>query len=205
MTAMLICDPDLIEQLKAERQRLGLDKRDEMWDGDYVVSPMANNEHERITKLLWLAFYSVIDARGLGESCTPINLSDRDEGWTQNYREPDLSVYLNGNPARDHGTHWEGGGDFVVEILSPGDPARRKREFYAKVGVREFLIVDRNPWALELYRAGHGRLDLVGTSTPEGSEVLASEVLPLAFRLVPGEERPRIEVARLDGADRWTI
>ena len=205
MSAVLVTDPVQVERLKSERVRGGHDWRDEVWDGVYVMAPAANNEHERITKRLWMVLHTVVDARGLGESCTPVNVSDRDEGWKGNYREPDLSVYLAGNPAVDHGTHWQGGGDFVVEILSPGDPARRKKEFYAAVGVRELLIVDRHPWALEMYRTADGRLERVGESTVDGAEVLTSAVLPLTFRLVPGDDRPRIEVAHAEGGEPWII
>ncbi|WP_435022411.1 Uma2 family endonuclease [Tundrisphaera sp. TA3] len=202
---MLICDPDLIERLKAERQRLGLDKRDEIWDGDYVMSPLPNVDHQWIVTELAAIFRTICRSRGNGRSFAGLNVSDRGEGWTQNYREPDVAVYLDGNSAKDWGTHWEGGPDFAVEVLSPGDPARRKRDFYAKVNVREFMIVDRSPWSLELYRANAGRLDLVGKATVDGAEVLASEVLPLTFRLIPGQERPRIEVARTDEGETWAI
>jgi len=67
------------------------------------------------------------------------------------------------------------------------------------------LILDRDPWALELYRLGAGRLELVGTSAPDRPDALTSAVLPLTFRLVPGPERPRIEVSGTGGAPAWLI
>ena len=97
------------------------------------------------------------------------------------------------------------GPDFAVEILSEGDLARKKLDFYAKVGTREVLIIDRDSWALELYRLLDGKLELVGISTSENGEVLTSQVLPLTFRLVPGEGRPTIELARIDGGQTWRI
>ena len=204
-TMVLITDPEWAASLKAEREHDGHDWRDEVWNGVYVMSPSANNLHQRIAFHLGMAFYAVVDAASGGSTHQVCNVSDRARGWNEDYRVPDVSVYLAGNPAIDHGTHWEGGGDFVVEILSPGDLARRKRDFYASVGVREFLVIDRYPWALELYRARDSKLGLVAKTTTDGAEVLTSEVLPLTFRLVPGDDQPQIEVARSDGGATWTI
>lgn len=205
MKGMYITDHYLIRSIIAKRQRDGHDRRDEVWDGVYFIPPITDNEHQEISSHLSFAFHQVVDWRKIGISYTTINVSDRNEDWLENFREPDLSVYLDGNPARDRDTHYQGGGDLIVEILTRGDRARKKLGFYAAVGVRECLVIDRRPWALELYRAREGKLELVGTATPEGAEILTSEVLPLMFRLVPGEERPRIEVARRDGAEHWTI
>ena len=102
------------------------------------------------------------------------------------------------------GAYWLGGPDFAVEVISRHDRSRKKFDFYAKVGVRELLLVDRKPWALELYRLQDGKLALVGKSDLDHPEILASEVLPLSFRLVAGNPRPRIEVAHADGIQRWS-
>ena len=73
------------------------------------------------------------------------------------------------------------------------------------IGVRELLIVDRDPWALELYRLEAGTLVSIGTSTIDRPDALVSATLPLVFRLVAGTERPRIEVAKPDASATWTI
>jgi hypothetical protein len=120
-----------------------------------------------------------------------------------------VAVFLAGTSARNRETHWLGGPDFGVEVISRGDDSRDKLPFYAAVGSRELLLIDRDPWALELYRPGVGGvgLALAGTSTVGGGELLASAVLPLGFRLVAGEGggRPRIEVTHADGAQRWLV
>ena len=54
------------------------------------------------------------------------NVSDRPKRWKKNYRCPDVAVFLPGNPAEDRETHWFGGPDFAVEILSPYDRSREK-------------------------------------------------------------------------------
>ena len=133
------------------------------------------------------------------------NVSDREKDWTTNYRCPDVVVVLPGGAARDCRTHWFGGPDFCVEIASHGDRSRDKLDFYAAIGVRELLLVDRDPWGLELYRLADGRLDLVGRSNLSAAAVLASAVVPTSFRLVPGTARPRIEVTHHDGVQRWLV
>jgi Uma2 family endonuclease len=131
-------------------------------------------------------------------------VSDIEDQWEHNYRSPDVVVYLNGTTARDFGTHWVGGPDFCVEIVSRNDRSRDKLDFYAKVGTRELLVVDRFPWGLELYRLQDGVLTLVGESTLGQPNILIGEVLPLTFRLVEGDPRPKIEVVHADGVQRWS-
>ena len=89
--------------------------RDEMWEGVLVMPPLANNEHQRIVSKLTSAFSSVIDWDAGEQALPSANVSDRDAGWTYNYRDPDC------NPAHDCGTHWHGGPDMLVEVISPGE------------------------------------------------------------------------------------
>ncbi len=205
MTAILVSDQETANRLKAEREASDAGRHDEVWEGIYIVSPIANTLHQWLVMQLSLALQNVLDIDGGDRMYAGINVSDREQDWLQNYRIPDLAVVLSGNGLKDCETHLRGGPDFVVEILSPNDLAREKRGFYAQVGVRELLIVDRDPWALELYRLDDGILAPVGTSTADRPDVLASAVLPLTFRLLPGAERPRFEVSRTDGASIWTI
>jgi Uma2 family endonuclease len=203
--AFTITDTALVQELKARREATGHGRRDEMWEGIYVVSPEANIEHEDFSWELSYVFGAVRGEVGGARIRTGGNISDRVEEWHKNYRVPDVAVYLSGNPARNCGTHMCGGPDLAVEILSKGDLARKKLDFYAKIGTREVLILDRYPWTLELYRMNNGQLILVGVTTPGKLEPLTSEVFPLSFRLVPGEGRPTLEVARIDGGQFWRI
>lgn len=200
--AILVLDPILEERIKADR---GENPRDEVWDGVLVMSPVANLEHQDLTSDLIIIIRAILGSREAGRIQGPTNVSDRDEGWTENYREPDVAVYLPGNPARDCGTHWVGGPDLAIEILSPGDRARDKGPFYAGVGVREFLVIDRDPWGLELYRPDGGQMKLVAKATPGGAGSIGLGVLPMTLRLVEGAGRPSIEVAHESDGRRWTI
>jgi Uma2 family endonuclease len=195
-----------LEQIIAERQANGTDRWDEVWDGVYQLMPLPNIEHQGIVTRLPRALV-VVEDTGLGQVFAGTNVSDQEVDWRQNYRCPDLAVYLNENPAEPRNAYWLGGPDLAVEVVSQGDRSREKLDFYAKVGTRELLLIDRDPWSLELHRLGPDGPALVGRSTPADSLVLASSVLPLGFALVPGREgaRPLLRVAHAEGAQVWTI
>lgn len=202
---MLIAEPDIEERLIAQRQADGIDQHDEVWDGVYFVSPIANNEHQGLICGLCVAFSVAVDSVRLGRTYPGVNVTDQQGNWKQNFRVPDVAVFLNGNPAEDRQTHFLGGPDFAVEIVSPGDRSHEKLPFYSQIGVRELLFIDRNPWALELYRKSESELELVGRSTFDDSRMLPSLVLPLAFRLGNESARPQIEVSHNDGKQQWLI
>ena len=203
--ALMVLDPLLERQLKAQREASGLDRYDEVWEGVYMMAPLANNEHQGIQSRLVAALQVAVGWDTAVRVLAGANVSDREDDWTHNYRIPDVVVVFPGGAARDCGTHWCGGPDFCVEITSPGDRSRDKLEFYAGVGVRELLLIEREPWAIELYRLAAGRLQLAGRSDAGTAETLASAVVPTSFRLVPGAPRPRIEVTHGDGTQRWLV
>lgn len=186
------------------RKECGGDRRDEVWDGVYVVIPIGNLEHQELISDLTVAFkMALIETAGV-RVFPGCNVSDRAEDWTKNYRCPDVAVYLPGNPAQPREAYWLGGPDFAVEVVSRYDRAREKFDFYAKVGARELLFVDREPsWSLELYRRDGQEWRSVGTVTPESPESLVSDVLPVSFRLIEAPPRPQIEVARHGTDQHW--
>lgn len=201
---VLILDPTLEQRIRAERDDPTVNRRDEVWEGVLVVPPQANNEHQRIVAKLTAAFSTTIDWDRGDQALPGCNVSDRDKDWKHNYRDPDVAVYLAGNNAKDAGTHWVGGPDFLVEVTSPGEDPRQKLDFYAKVKTREVLVVDRDPWRLELYQLRRGKLVSAGTSDDANPAALASGVLPLTFRLQPGTPRPTIQVAHAKTGQVWT-
>ena len=140
---------------------------------------------------------------GLGKVRPGVNLSDRDEGWQQDFREPDVAVFLRDTKAINRGTHWQGAADFLVEIISPGERTREKIPFYSRLGVVELLVIDREPWSLELYRQQDGQLTMVGQSTLAAPEVLSSQTVGLTFQLLPGQERPQIQVTHPASGRQW--
>ncbi len=204
MAKMLLSRADFREVL-SKRRRARDDRFDEVWNGIYVMSQSVDIEHHGLAYHLTTAIDQAIGGVAGGIVLPGGNVSDREEGWAKNYRYPDVASYLVSNPARNCGTHWFGGPDFAVEILSRGDCARKKFAFYAAVGVRELLLIDRSPWRLELYRLHNGTLASAGTATADDGIVLRSSVLPLTFRLLPAEPRPRIEVAEANALRRWSM
>src|SRR5690242_2792786 len=133
---LLVIDPALRRRLLAERRASGGDRYDEVWDGVYVMPPLADDEHQRIAGRLHSILDIVIGMPGLGEVRPGVNVSDRVRGWKSNYRCPDVAVRLNGGKARILRKHWCGGPDFAVEVVSRADQSRKKLEFYAGIGTR---------------------------------------------------------------------
>ena len=203
--AALITDPNLESRLRAERELSGADRYDEVWDGIYMMAPLANDEHQEIVGAMTAILQAVVAWQGLGLVRPGVNVSDRDEGSEHNYRCPDVVVFLNGMAARNRDAHWVGGPDLAVEVVSSHDRSREKLPFYASVGVREVLVIDRDPWALELHRLTGETLMLAGRTTLADARTLDSRVVPLAFSLTPGTARPTILVTQRDSASRWNI
>jgi len=203
--AVMVLDSYVEEQILAARVGKDGDQYDEVWEGVYVVTPLPTNEHQQFVNRLSVILDSVLDAEGRGIVFPGVNLSDRKRGWEQNYREPDVAVFLKDTKALNHGTHWQGAADFLVEIISPGERTRDKLPFYGGIGVVELLIIDRDPWTLELYRQDSGQLVKVGCSTPAASETLESRTVGLTFQLLPGEPRPRIQVKQPASGKQWVF
>jgi Uma2 family endonuclease len=187
--SIVIHDHELASRLIEDRREKGQDGLDEVWNGTYVMSPLANNEHQRIVARLAAVFDTVIDAGGLGTTLVGANISDRRNDWKQNYRVPDLLVFLNNTSAEDCGTHWLGGPDLAVEITSPGEQVADKFDFYASVSTRELIVIDREPWQVTQYQldASH-RLRPVGLNSFVQQTVIKSGIVPVCFEVleVPG-------------------
>ena len=201
---VVITDPDMASRLIAQRQEWGADRFDEVWDGTYVVAPSADNVHQDIQAELGVNLYTIVGVQRPPYVYLGVNVSDRVEGWEHNYRCPDIAVYLANTTARECWTHWCGGPDFAVEIRSRGDRTLQKLPFYASVNTRELLVIDRDPWSLDLYRLRDGKLASCGKLDAGATDLLPSEVLPLSFRLIAGSPRPIIEVRHRETGQVWS-
>ncbi len=203
--ATLILPADNLKRIIRRRKTFGADRFDEVWNGVYVMSPVADIEHQQIATGLSAALLNCLSGQKDVLVLAGTNVSDRAERWRKNYRVPDVAVFLPGNSAENRGTHWFGGPDFAVEVLSPGDHSRKKLEFYATVGVRELLLIDRGSWRLDLYRLRDGRLELASRFEIASPEPIESAVLPLSFRLHADSPRPGIEVAHRQDGRVWLV
>ena len=153
MTAIIL-DKSLERRLIARRRRLDIDHWDEFQHAVYVMAPAADIEHFGVSNDLATVLTIVVKWAGLGDVLPGVNISDRNEDWKKNFRVPDVSVFLKGNPAEDCDAFWFGGPDFAVEIVSPNDRTRKKIPFYEKVGTR---AVDRRSPAVEAHIASADR------------------------------------------------
>ena len=190
-----VYDPEVVSTLRAEREASGLDRWDEVWNGVYILMPLANNEHQELSLDIGADIRPTVKAMGgrVFAGCNVTDIADRSIDWRTNFRCPDVAVYLPGNPAEDRGSHWYGGPDLGMEIVSRGDRSRQKLAFYAAVGVRELFVLDRDPWGLELYRLSGGELKSVGATVP-GGPPLTTETAPLNWTLTETDP-PTVAVA----------
>src|SRR5262245_13331509 len=202
----VVLDPGLVEKILEQRRAHGNRTRDEVWDGVPYIMPEADNEHQDLAYLFGMYFGIAVLLNGKGGRINnTTNISDRIEGWKENYRNPDLAYCAPTTEAEDHVTFWCGGPDFLLEIVSPDDMCREKLPFYAAIGTREVLILDRNPWQLELYQLRRNRLRLAGTARPGDGQALASQVVPLTFALVRGRPRPKVRITHGESGQEWTF
>jgi Uma2 family endonuclease len=203
--AMFIENPRLEDELKAQRQEWGVDQHDEVWEGVYFMAPAPNDDHQDVVLEFAAILREVISLTRLGKVRPGINLAGSVENWKEDYRVPDVVAFLNDTTAVNHGAFWTGAADFVIEITSPGDRAYDKIPFYSRLGVRELLIFDRQKKTLELYRHRDGELSKIGESTLARPDGVLSNIVPLDFRLIPGEPRPKVEIRHTTSAEQWVV
>jgi len=202
---MVVTDPWVEQRLREQRKAIGADRYDEVWEGVYMMAPFPNDEHQQIVARLTYVLEDVVGLPGLAAVRPGVNLSDREVDWEHDYRGPDVAVFFRDGRAENLGTHWRGPADFLIEITSPNDRTREKIPFYGRLGVVELLIVDRDPWQLELYRHDAGEMKLAGRSAVDGGETLESRSVPLTFQLVSGEDRPQIRVVHPESERTWLV
>ena len=130
---MLVRDPPPaeFEALLEQRQRLGQDLYDEVWDGVLHMNPTPAGRHGQIEYQLAVLLTPLSKTAGLTITGT-FNL-----GSVGDYRVPDGGLH---REWRDQ--VWYGTAALVIEIVSPDDETWNKLDFYAARGVEELLIVD---------------------------------------------------------------
>lgn len=130
----LVLDPAPVEleALLERRRRLGLDHRDEMWEGVLHMNPAPHGRHQRIGQQLAEALAGPARAAGLLPAMGEFNLGVQDD-----YRVPDGAVHRPGPDRLYYDT-----AALVIEIVSPDDESWKKLPFYAAHNVDEVLLVD---------------------------------------------------------------
>jgi Uma2 family endonuclease len=142
-----------------ERRRLGLDGRDEMWDGVLHMVPPPGDPHQGLSSELFLWVGPLAKRRGLVPRMeTGLFASDGD------YRVPD-QLYRRPEDGSERGAE---GAEAVVEVRSDGDETYRKLPFYAALGVREVIVLHPAGRRVELFRAVDGELRPVSADAEGG-------------------------------------
>ena len=136
----------------ASRRRTGLDRWDEVWEGVLHMAPAPTDEHQRIVDELIVFLTPLLRTSGRGVLRSGINVFD-EASPLENYRIPDLTFVSaeRTNVMKPDGIRG-GGPDAVIEVRSPSDETYEKLPFFAKLGVREVIVIDRDTKVVELFR-----------------------------------------------------
>lgn len=139
--------PPELEAWLERRRRLGQDRRDEVWDGRYVVAPEPDARHGQVQ--IELALVLKRAAHRLGLHALPgFNLGGPDD-----FRCPDAGL-LPGPLGV-----WHERAVLVVEVLSPDDATFDKLDFYTAHGVEELLVVDWRQRSIRVLALQDGQVE----------------------------------------------
>ena len=112
----------------------------EFTDGRIEVLPTPTQQHQAISRFLFLALYPFVRDIGGKVFYAPLRLRIR-EG---KFREPDLLLVTDADDPRCRNDYWLGA-DLVAEVVSPDNPDRDlidKRGDYAEAGIPEYWIAN---------------------------------------------------------------
>ncbi|MDB4956275.1 MAG: hypothetical protein JWO36_3844 [Myxococcales bacterium] len=185
MRAVVISPP---KHWLEERRRLGLDHKDEVWDGVlHMVSPPA-----LVHQLFGSALERLLDRLAAARGLRVVREAGvfGPEGSDKNYRIPDLSI---ADPKYLSKRGIEARSELVIEILSPDDESRDKLPFFAACGIPEVWLVDPNTRMTEIYvLRGTGYFAVA----PDRAGMLRAPALGLELAVVDG---PKLRIAWADG------
>lgn len=128
-TVVLGPPPPELAALIERRRQSGLDRYDEVWDGDYHMAPMAHFSHGHLQAQLISLLLPSAEKAGLIVT-GPFNLGAPDD-----FRIPDAGLH------RSPSAVWVPTAAMVVEIESSDDETWEKLPFYAAHQVDEVLVV----------------------------------------------------------------
>ena len=142
----------LPEEELVRRRQTGIDRYDEMWAGVLHMAPAPAYEHQRMVSAIDRFVGALCDRYARGVLAPGINVFS-DASGSQDYRIPDLTFV---SAERQHIIAPDGirggGPDVVIEIRSPEDETYAKLPFFARLGVREVIVVQRDSKDVEIFR-----------------------------------------------------
>lgn len=139
--------PPELDALIARRAALGLDRFDEVWNGDHHMNPAPHSRHARLDTQLAILLERYGRAAGL-TGLGQFNLGEPDD-----YRVPDR-----GFTETPPDEVFVATAAVVVEIASPGDESYEKLGFYAERGVCSLIIVDGAERRVRIFQLADGTL-----------------------------------------------
>ncbi len=137
-------------------------KRHEIIDGEHVMTPAPNTNHQNASGNLFALLHAFVRHHNLGR----VFMAPFDVAFSKfDVVEPDLVFISRARESILTAANAQGAPDLVVEILSPSteDMDRQtKFKLYQKFGVREYWIVDPDKETIEIFVAGAGGYELLG-------------------------------------------
>ncbi|HWI65192.1 MAG TPA: Uma2 family endonuclease [Symbiobacteriaceae bacterium] len=152
------------------------DKRYELIEGDFFMTPAPNIRHQAIVGYLFATLWGFVRAHGLGAvfpAPTDVVLS------SENVVQPDVLFVSKEQSGIIMKGAIHGAPDLVVEILSPSTSSRDlvlKRKLYGRFGVQEYWIVDPDARTIEVLTPTASGLDTWRQLS--AAETLTSPLLP---------------------------
>lgn len=141
-----------------ERKNSEAAQWDEVWEGVLHMPPMPNGMHQDFSLDLasFLKWEWARPRGGLVRQEVNLTTPEDEENWTLNYRIPDLVLVGADRIHIDRNEYVCGAPLVVIEIRSPRDETYEKFPFYAKLGVPEVWVFDRDTREPELYALAPG-------------------------------------------------
>ena len=141
-------------QWLAERQKSEAAQWDEMWNGVLHMPPMPNRLHQNLVGDLraFVKFHWARPQGGLVRHEVNLTTPEDEPHWTLNYRIPDLVLVSADRLKIDKNEYMVGAPLVVVE--TPGDETYEKFPFYARLGVPEIWVINRDTRVPEIYTLG---------------------------------------------------
>ena len=150
----------------------------------------ASLEHQRVLGQLVVFLVPLLQSSKRGTLLPGINVFRT----TTNYRIPDLTFVATGRDdvLSDAGVREGGSPDAVIEVRSPEDETYEKFPFYAAIGTREVIVIDRDTKRPEIYRLAGSELSML---QPDAEGWVRAETMRVRFR--QAEERSVLQIEDL--------
>ena len=125
------------------------ERREELINGEIVMMAPASTNHTFTSGNIYGIFWNYLK----GRKCTPIADGSTVYLTDNDHFVPDFMVVCDPDKIKSDGVF--GAPDLVVEVLSPStmrNDKTRKKDTYAKYGVREYWLVSPGDKSVEVYR-----------------------------------------------------